>query len=369
MTGAGSVADEDTDTTRTALSEVATPFARIDAERLRANVSEMQDRIAGLGAALRPHFKTHRTSAIARLQLESGAIGLTVATAPQLSLVAREFGCPVLVSSLIQVDGAAARALEDACAGGGVTFAVDSGASVERLRAVLGNDLSPDVMIEVDAGCQRTGVRPEDCAELARSAAAGGFRVSGVFSYPGHSYLPGCSEEAAEQEQMALAAAARGLAQAGFEVEHVSAGSTPTMPFARGGVATEYRPGTYVFGDRQQLNLGSVTRSQLSLSVVASVVAVQGDRIVLDSGGKALGRDAPRWLEGYGELFEHPAAVIARLYDHHAVIDDYTGPSVSVGDRLSVLPNNANSVMSLLRSAWLSEPGDAATALSPHPDR
>jgi len=369
MTGAGPVADQDTDTTRTALSEVPTPFVRIDAERLRANVAEMQDRIAGLGAALRPHFKTHRTTTIARLQLDSGAAGLTVATPAQLEFVARKFSCPVLVSSLIQVDRATGPALEQACAGGAVTFAIDSEASVQRLRAALGDELSPDVMLEVDAGCRRTGVLPDDCAALARSAAARGFRVSGVFSYPGHSYLPGHSEEAAEQEQLALGEAASGLTKAGFEVEHVSAGSTPTMPFARGGVATEYRPGTYIFGDRQQLNLGSVMRSQISLSVVASVVAVEGDRIVLDSGGKALGRDAPRWLEGYGELFEHPAAMITRLYDHHAVIEGYAGPSVAVGDRLSVLPNNANSVMSLLRSAWLTEPGESATALSPHPDR
>ncbi len=98
-------------------------------------------------------------------------------------------------------------------------------------------------------------------------------------------------------------------------------------------------------------------------------MAVQGDRIVLDAGGKALGRDAPRWLEGFGELLDQPGTLITRLYDHHAVIEGYAGPAVAVGDRLSVLPNNANSVMSLLRSAWLTEPGEVATALSPHPDR
>ena len=369
MTAAGSVTLADAESRSTALSEVPTPFVRIDADRLRTNVAEMQERVAGLGAALRPHFKTHRTRAIARLQLESGAAGLTVATAPQLSLVARELGCPVLVSSLIQVDGAAASVLQEACGAAAVTFAIDSAASVERLRTAIGSELSPDVMIEVDAGCRRTGVQPDECAELARSAADQGFHVTGVFSYPGHSYLPGNSEAASEQEQTALSEAARVLAQAGFEVVHVSAGSTPSMPYARAGAVTEYRPGTYIFGDRQQLNLGSVTRSQISLTVVASVVAAKGDSVVLDAGGKALGRDAPRWLEGFGELFDQPGVMITRLYDHHAVIEGYTGPPVSVGDRLAVLPNNANSVMSLLRSAWLTERGELATALCPHPDR
>ena len=79
-----------------------------------------------------------------------------------------------------------------------------------------------------------------------------------MFSYPGQSYAPGRSREAAEQERTALSEAAAALARAGFEPRHVSAGSTPTMPYARSGVATEYRPGTYVFGDRQQLTLGAV---------------------------------------------------------------------------------------------------------------
>ena len=110
--------------------------------------------------------------------------------------------------------------------------------------------------------------------------------------------LPGQSRRGREEERRALSEAAVALARAGFEPRHVSAGSTPTMPYARSGVATEYRPGTYVFGDRQQLTLGSVSRAQLSLTVVATVIAVHGERVVLDAGGKALGRDAPRWLEG-----------------------------------------------------------------------
>jgi D-serine deaminase-like pyridoxal phosphate-dependent protein len=224
-------------------------------------------------------------------------------------------------------------------------------------------------MIELDVGCLRTGVQPSQCGELARAAARLGFRVLGLFSYPGHSYMPGRPAEVSEQERSCLEAGALELARAGFEPQHVSAGSTPTVPFARPGAITEYRPGTYVFGDRQQLMLGSVSRSTLALEVVASVLAVHGERVVFDAGGKALGRDAPRWLEGYGELQNGSAAVIDRLYDHHSVIERYAGPTLSVGDRVSILPNNANSAMALLRSAWLTEDGKLVEELVPQPDR
>ena len=354
---------------QTEISELLTPFALIDGRRLRRNVEEMQERISSIGAALRPHFKTHRTTTLAELQLAAGAIGLTVATGSQLASVRRDFDCPVLVSSLLQADGSLAPVLRDAAAGGGVIFPVESVRSIELLRAALGLDLVPDVLIEVDTGCRRTGVEPTEAADLARAAARLGCRVLGVFTYPGHGYVLGKSQTASQQEQSGLAVAAAELARAGFELEHVSAGSTPTIGYAGGGVITEYRPGTYVFGDRQQLTLGAVQREQLALTVVATVVSVHGDRVVLDAGGKALGRDAPPWLTGFGELADSPGSVITRLNDHHAMIDPHAGPPPAVGDRVSIVPNNANSVMALLRSAWLSDDGRLAEELSPLPDR
>jgi D-serine deaminase-like pyridoxal phosphate-dependent protein len=351
------------------LEQLGTPFALVDGRRLRSNVAAMQEAVGALGASLRPHFKTHRTLELARLQLDAGAIGVTVATARQLAAVTRELGCPVLVTSLLQVDPAVGPALSEACAVGEVLFAVESARSVELLRAALGPDPRADVVIEIEAGCRRSGVASSECAALARVAVQHGFQVAGVFSYPGHAYAPGRSQEAAKEERNALGEAAAALARAGFEPRHVSAGSTPTMPFAQAGVATEYRPGTYVFGDRQQLTLGAVTAEQLSLTVVATVIAVHGGRVVLDAGGKALGRDAPRWLDGFGRLADAPEALIERLYDHHSVIESYSGERLDVGGRVAIVPNNANSTMALLRSAWITEDGETATELRPQPDR
>jgi len=356
-------------TLRSELSDIPTPFALVDGRRLRRNIDAMQQTMDGIGASLRPHFKTHRSIAIARLQRDAGAIGMTVATVPQLTAAIAELGCPVLVSSIPQLDPAAAPDLQHACAAGDVAFAIESERSVELLRSALGPELTPDVMIEIEAGCMRSGVPPSCCADLARKAARIGFGVAGIFSYPGHAYIPGQARDASEQEQDALRDGARELRRAGFDPEHISAGSTPTMRFARSGAVTEYRPGTYVFGDRQQLTLGAMERSQLSLTVVATVVAVHGDRLVLDAGGKALGRDAPRWLPGYGQLAEHPETLIARLYDHHSVVESYGGPAVRVGDRLSIVPNNSNSVMALLRSAWCSQDGEPAEELTVLADR
>src|SRR5579875_205238 len=156
------------------LEQVATPFVLIDGPRARANIAAMQAAVRALGAELRPHFKTHRTPAIAGWQREAGAMGLTVATLAQLATVSGELGWPVLVSSLLQVDAAAGPVLREACRRGGAIFAIESDWSARRLREALGPELSAQVMIEVEAGCRRTGVPPSECGALARLASRQG---------------------------------------------------------------------------------------------------------------------------------------------------------------------------------------------------
>jgi D-serine deaminase-like pyridoxal phosphate-dependent protein len=148
---------------RAKLSDIPTPFALIDAPTLRRNIAEMQEAMDGIGASLRPHFKTHRNVAIARWQRDAGALGVTVATAAQLTAVKHHLDCSVLVSSPLQVDAAIARALRAACSEGNVSFSIESSRSIESLRSALGPEVTADVVIEVEAGCLRSprcGRRP-----------------------------------------------------------------------------------------------------------------------------------------------------------------------------------------------------------------
>src|SRR5947209_18844085 len=62
------------------LDTVATPCVAVDGTVLRDNVRAMAERARAAGVELRPHSKTHKSIAIAHLQREYGAAGLTVAT-------------------------------------------------------------------------------------------------------------------------------------------------------------------------------------------------------------------------------------------------------------------------------------------------
>src|SRR5688572_12579659 len=62
-------------------SELLTPALIVDAAIARRNIDRLARYVAEHGLAVRPHTKTHKSKMIAQLQLDAGAIGLTVAKA------------------------------------------------------------------------------------------------------------------------------------------------------------------------------------------------------------------------------------------------------------------------------------------------
>ncbi|MFN3336216.1 MAG: alanine racemase, partial [Thermomicrobium sp.] len=59
--------------------ELDTPCLVVDLDRLEQNIAEMAEYARSRGLALRPHFKTHKTSEIAQLQRQHGIVGFTCA--------------------------------------------------------------------------------------------------------------------------------------------------------------------------------------------------------------------------------------------------------------------------------------------------
>ena len=56
--------------------ELNTPVLVVEREVLERNIRKMAGIARSAGVALRPHAKTHKSLAIARLQLQAGAVGL-----------------------------------------------------------------------------------------------------------------------------------------------------------------------------------------------------------------------------------------------------------------------------------------------------
>ncbi|MDQ3862000.1 MAG: alanine racemase, partial [Actinomycetota bacterium] len=65
-----------------------TPYLLIDGAKMERNILKMANLAKGSGVALRPHVKTHKVPAIARKQVEAGAVGITVAKVSEAEVMA-----------------------------------------------------------------------------------------------------------------------------------------------------------------------------------------------------------------------------------------------------------------------------------------
>ena len=323
-----------------------TPCLVVDLDVAEANARRLADGAAARGVTLRPHIKTHKSVALARMQLDAGAIGITVGTTGEAEVMADGGIEDVFIGYPVWADGPKAdrlRRLHERCV---LTVGVDSGEAAELLAgAVRGSRAGPlRVLVEVDSGARRSGVAgPAEALAVARRARVAGLEVIGVFTHGGHGYrAPGAGPAAAADEIATLGAAADALRADGFAIERVSAGSTPTGVHAAAGQVNEIRPGTYLLGDRQQAVLGAIPGDSIALVVAATVVsaAVRG-QVVLDAGAKTLTKDRAEFLKGFGFLPAYPDAVVERLFDYHAAVAIPPGsPAPRLGEVVAIVPNH-----------------------------
>ena len=339
--------------------DITTPALLVDLDVLERNIADMAVLSTNRGVALRPHAKTHKSPAVARLQIDAGATGLTVATIAEAETFAAAGFTDLFIGYPLWVDKAKGRRLRALVEKATLTIGVDSPEAAHALAAQLGEDAaSVSLLVEVDSGHHRSGVAPEESGTLADVVAHSGLDVAGVFTFPGHSYSPGVRAAVAHQEVEALARAADSLRAAGVEPRVVSGGSTPTVADVETGTMTEMRPGVYVFGDAQQWELGSTSPDRIALTCLATVVSHAGGRVVLDTGSKALGADRAAWATGYGRLLDHPDARIVLLSEHHAVVEWDGSPLPELGSRLRVVPNHVCNTVNLADELLIVHNGD-----------
>lgn len=329
--------------------DLETPAAVVFPDRLEANLARMAEVADAAGVRLRPHAKTHKCSAIARRQLALGADGITVATLAEAEAFA-ESGCDdIFIAYPLWAGGGRARRVRALHERARLRVGVDGvDAAAVLAAAVSGSGRPLTVLIEIDCGQHRSGVATDQVAALAADCLRLGLDVAGAFTHPGHAYgNPDRVSAAADDELAALIKAAEALEPLIGRPAELSGGSTPTVLAGPAHPLTEVRPGTYVFGDRQQMALIALPETAVALVVAGRVVSAARDgEVVIDAGSKALSSDRPDWLEGYGWLPEHPEATVHALSEEHAVIHGLaTMPRV--GDLVAVVPNHVCSAVNL----------------------
>jgi D-serine deaminase-like pyridoxal phosphate-dependent protein len=340
-------------------AQLDTPALLVNLDRLDANIASMAGQSRRVGLALRPHFKTHKSTEIAKRQLAAGAVGITVAKLDEAeALILAGIEAPILVAYQIVAAPKLDRAIRLA-ANRPLTLAVDSADGATHLAgAAAAAGTTIDVWIEIDSGLRRCGILPGDAPALARRIVElDSLRLTGMFTHAGQSYGARDAREVeaiAAVETSAVVDAALATRALGIPIDTVSAGSTPTARFLDSASGlTEMRPGTYVFYDDLQVALGTIEGDRCALSVAATIVSRPArDRAVIDAGSKTFGLDrgahSSSPLKEFGRVIDADAALV-RLSEEHGVLDIPVDSTIAVGDRIRIVPNHACSVSNLGR--------------------
>jgi D-serine deaminase-like pyridoxal phosphate-dependent protein len=336
--------------------ELVTPALILDLDVARRNIQFMAERLRGMKARLRPHTKVQKCAELARMQVDAGAIGVCTATVWEAIEMRQSGIADVLIAN--QVGGREKiRALAEAARQGGLTVAVDDASNAQDLSsAAVAAGSTLDVLIEIDLGMGRGGVRsPEEAVELAQTLARlPALRFRGVQGYEGH-----CMLEPDRAVRMAKCHAALDyigsivtqLKEAGFPCEVVSAGGTGTYDITgNDSRVTEIQAGSYVFMDNFHGNL--VPGFSRSLTVLGTVVIHHGETIVLDSGRKSIGIDFV-----LPSLVDYPYYKARFFAEEHALFDVDERCPLKLGDATELTPGYAPTTVNLYDAYHVVENG------------
>jgi 3-hydroxy-D-aspartate aldolase len=336
--------------------DLDTPALCVDLDVMEANIAKMQAAVTKNGIATRPHAKTHKCAAIARLQLAAGAIGICTAKLSEAEALYAGGIAPICMTTSNPSVAKIKRAMALAKKNPAFIQAVDYEPNARDLSAAAKEaGITADVVVDVAVGT-RSGIPAGDealaLAKLVDSLP--NLRLRGLLSYDGGAQhidgfaarkaraLSALEGNAATRDAMKKAGLNTGIFSGGgtgtYSVQHLTPGFT------------DVQVGSYIFMDMQYLAIGSEDGDktykdfQPSLTVVATILNNRfPGRLTTDAGAKALTLNVPR------------AGVIGEPgMDYNAGSDEFgvitfkeSSKSYKIGDRLEMIVPHCDPVVNL----------------------
>ncbi len=345
-------------------SAVFSPGLLFYKDLIRRNIAHAVE-MAGSPARLRPHVKTHKTREIARLELEAGITKHKCATIAEAEMLAG-CGAPDVLIAYNLVGPNCARLARLLRAYPDCRFSVlaDHPAGVEALsRALAGEGLSVEVLLDVDVGQHRTGIAPgaEAVALYEQIARSPGLRPGGLHVYDGHNH----QESFVERQSAALTQLEpvlklrEELERKGLPAPRLVAGGTPTFPvFAKLDLpGLECAPGTCFLHDHgygsRFADMAGFTPAALLLTRVIS--RPTPTRLTLDLGYKAVASDPPAGKRCV--LFDVPDYEPILQNEEHFVVETPAAGRYKPGDEVFAVPTHICPTVALHKQAYVVEGG------------
>lgn len=320
--------------------------------------------IAGDVGRLRPHCKTHKMSAVTKIELAMGIRKHKCATFAEAEMLA-DCGVRDIFLAYNMVGPNIHRAVQFVQKYPDVVLSVT--ADDPRMIAALGNAMaaakkSVRVLLDVDPGLHRTGVLPgPQAAKLYQQLVdTPGLEPGGFHLYDGQNHQMNLEERTA-----AVMAGWNGAAQLrddfvrrGWPVPSIVCGGTGSFPvFARlTDPAVELAPGTCVFHDSGYgASFPDMDFEPAVVMLTRVISRPSADRLTCDLGNKAVASDPPK---GQRVIFpDLPDAEQVLHNEEHLVLQTPLAERYQPGDELMAIPKHVCPTSALYKQVYVVEGG------------
>ena len=345
---------------------IDTPALVIDLDAMERNLARMAAFARTHGVRLRPHAKMHKSAALARLQMQAGAVGVCVQKTSEAEALATAGVTDLYISNEVidpaKLQRVAALAQRLQAAGGRLAIAVDSLEGIARLAAAVEGRAAGaaqtlvDVFVEIDVGQGRCGVPPGEAAVVLAQAIAAhdGLRFAGLQAYHGRAQ----HQRGVDERRHAIALAAQAVQRtralieaAGLPLPLVTGAGTGTFALeTASGVWGELQAGSYLFMDADyaaNVHDPAQPAFEHALFIKSQVISAGATHAVCDAGHKSHAIDSG--LPRVHALLGQPPLTFANGGDEHGILHpaEAGGDLPRLGDTVWLIPGHCDPTVNL----------------------
>lgn len=326
--------------------ELDSPALCVDLDKMDQNIKTVHTRLKGTSVRVRPHVKTHKCPAIAKMQVAAGAVGICTAKLSESEVMLDNGIQNVLMTGVNVTAPKIKKAMALRKKYSGFIQAIDNSQNAyDMQQAAKAAGIIADVVVDIDV-IKRSGVIPGAPA-LALALMIDkmpNLKFRGILAYDGiATHVVGfkARKEWALKSFEPVVDTYDKMKAAGLNMEIFSGGSTGTYDMMQEVPGfTDVQVGSYIFMDRQYIEIGGEKNEKVfddfapSLTVLATIINMNyPGRIITDAGAKAFTLNQP------------PAIVIGEPdFVYNAGSDEYgtitfekANKTYKIGDKLEMI--------------------------------
>ena len=309
---------------------------------IEENINKAID-LAGKAERLWPHMKTHKTSALLKMQIERGITRFKCATIAEAELCAMTGGTQILVAYPL-VGPAITRFMKLTCKYNKTSFWAigDDLQQLELLgKAITSASQTPaNTLIDVNLGMNRTGVLPEKLEDFyLKAIKINGLIIKGFHCYDGHLHNENLDERkvAASSAGDSFWKVKNSLEKQGYEIPVIVMGGTPTFSCHRKTEGVFLSPGTFFVQDHGYSSKYLDLPFTPGAAILSRVVSHPAKGLfTLDTGSKAIATDPI----DRGVITDLPQAKPVFQSEEHWVWELPESTSPPIGKIVYILPTH-----------------------------